>query len=173
MFFYSTIYSGHTRCFTNQLKLKAMPFLAYRWSVYLMIISYTFSLLRNRTKKIDWLNHPLPFSIMRKLHEVISVYQSSFSDNEDEDEMDTGFRYHGYPCCDYEYLQLEWRSEEDSQTRADDEVFVFNCLQVWLLFFSIRPAIAKKNCRVFCLYLILLRIIRRNYRLWSMTGSLY
>ena len=46
---------------------KPCPF-SHTFGLYLPVVNhfYTFSLLRNRTKRIDRLNHPSPFSIMRK-----------------------------------------------------------------------------------------------------------
>ena len=78
------------------------------------------------------------------LREVMSVYQSSFLGNEDEDEMDTGFRQ-----VLYIYIMITPVAtmciSNGSQKKAvrpewDDKVFVLKyCLcylQVWFLSFS-------------------------------------
>ena len=69
----------------------------------------------------------------------MSVYQSSFLGNEDEDEMDTGFRQ----VLDIMITPVATMCiSNGAQKKAvrpewDDKVFVLNCLcylQVWFLF---------------------------------------
>ena len=90
--FHSLIVLGsltwRTNYFRNQLKHKAVPFLAYLWSII------------------------IPRSEI--LREVMSVYQSSMLGNEDYDERDTGFRQVLDIMVTPVYLQRH--PQEDCQT---------------------------------------------------------
>ena len=78
------------------------------------------------------------------LREVMSVYQSSFLGNEDEDEMDTGFRpWQGLDIMITPVATMcvsNGSQKEAVRPEWDDKVFVLSCLcylQVWFLsFFS-------------------------------------
>ena len=138
----------------NQLKLKAMPFLAYLWSVAARHWYFLYFLIASKQDQDDWSAAPLAIlDHAQILREVMSVYQSSFLGNEDEDEMDTGFRQ-----VLYIYIMItpvatmcisNGSQKEAVRPEWDDKVFVLSCLcylQVWFLsFFSTSWFYSLKN----------------------------
>ena len=136
--FHSLIVLGsliwRTNYFTNQLKHKAVPFLAYLWSVIIprSEISLPFLCVASKQDQDDRSVKP-PLTVLdhaQILREVMSVYQSSMLGNEDEDERDTGFRQ----VLDIMVTPVASMCISNAAHKKtirpewDDKVFVLNCL---------------------------------------------
>ena len=109
-----------------------MLFLAYLWSVATRRWYLLYFLIALNQDNDDRSVKP-PLAVLdhaQILREVMSVYQSSFLGNEDEDEMDTGFRQ----VLDIMITPVAAMCiSNGAQKKAvrpewDDKVFVLNCL---------------------------------------------